>query len=145
MTLGLSRTFLLALIVIITGTRIRLACYKALGRFFTFELALKPDHTLITSGPYAVVRHPSYAGAFVGMCGATLIHMGPGSYWMESGMRSTASGVALGVVFWAYVAVIFGFLFARTRKEDAVMRKEFKDQWEAWTKKTQYLLLPLVY
>ena len=142
---ALSWTFLAAVMILVIGTTIRLACYNALGRFFTFELALKPDHTLVTSGPYSVVRHPSYAAVLVGVCGATLVHMGPQSYWVSTDKWNTASGMVLGGAFWAYVAVMCAILFARTRKEDAVMRNKFKGQWQAWAKRTPYLLIPFIY
>jgi protein-S-isoprenylcysteine O-methyltransferase Ste14 len=33
---------------------------RALGRQWRIDAGLNPDHALITSGPYAVVRHPIY-------------------------------------------------------------------------------------
>lgn len=33
-----------------------------LGRWFSASFQLKPGHALVTDGPYAVVRHPIYAG-----------------------------------------------------------------------------------
>ena len=34
---------------------------RALGRHLRFDAALNPDHELVRSGPYRVVRHPIYA------------------------------------------------------------------------------------
>jgi protein-S-isoprenylcysteine O-methyltransferase Ste14 len=33
---------------------------RALGRYLRFEAALSPDHQLVRSGPYGVLRHPIY-------------------------------------------------------------------------------------
>ncbi|MFM8560353.1 MAG: EVE domain-containing protein, partial [bacterium] len=33
-----------------------------LGRWFSGTFALRPDHALVTHGPYAIVRHPMYTG-----------------------------------------------------------------------------------
>ncbi len=40
-----------------------------LGRFFTVDVAIAPDHQLIDSGPYRFIRHPSYAGALMAFLG----------------------------------------------------------------------------
>ncbi len=36
-------------------------------------VTLKEDHTLVTSGPYAVVRHPIYLGVFAAMLGTAIV------------------------------------------------------------------------
>lgn len=36
---------------------------RALGRFMMLQIAVTTDHELIESGPYARIRHPTYAGA----------------------------------------------------------------------------------
>ncbi|KAM5531771.1 hypothetical protein V8D89_014541 [Ganoderma adspersum] len=48
--------------------------------FFTFEVIIKDDHKLITSGPYSYVRHPSYTGILCLTTGAYLMHFGAGGY-----------------------------------------------------------------
>ncbi len=40
-----------------------------LGRFFTVNVSIAPDHQLIESGPYRYVRHPSYTGALLAFVG----------------------------------------------------------------------------
>lgn len=44
----------------VLGGILRKWCYDALGKLFTFERSIMPKHELITDGPYAWVRHPSY-------------------------------------------------------------------------------------
>lgn len=43
-----------------------------LGRLFTGHLGVKVDHTLITDGPYAIVRHPMYLGIILFAIGSGL-------------------------------------------------------------------------
>lgn len=39
-------------LLMISGSLIRLSCYRILGRLFTWDLTIKDDHNLVTSGPY---------------------------------------------------------------------------------------------
>ncbi|OBZ67534.1 hypothetical protein A0H81_12475 [Grifola frondosa] len=81
--LRISRIFVLGCMLGALGGFIRIQCYRTLGRFFTYELTLRNNHRLVTSGPYAVVRHPSYIGLIVGSgCGLCLdgvdyVYVGP--------------------------------------------------------------------
>jgi protein-S-isoprenylcysteine O-methyltransferase len=54
----------------VLGTALRWWSILLLGKFFTVDVAIAPDHRLVESGPYRYLRHPSYSGAllaFVGM------------------------------------------------------------------------------
>ncbi|CCM02159.1 uncharacterized protein FIBRA_04237 [Fibroporia radiculosa] len=45
--------------LVVAGGLGRVACYRALGRNFTFQLAILKDHSLVTCGPdYNVQREP---------------------------------------------------------------------------------------
>lgn len=65
--------FLLGWCLVSIGGILRVSCFNALGKHFTYELSLIKGHQLVTTGPYNVVRHPSYlaqwficlGGAFV--------------------------------------------------------------------------------
>jgi protein-S-isoprenylcysteine O-methyltransferase Ste14 len=46
---------------------------KALGRQWRIDAGLNPDHMLIRSGPYALVRHPIYASMLCLLLGTGLI------------------------------------------------------------------------
>ena len=63
----------LAVFFIIIGIFIRIWAITKLGSFFTSTVQIKNDHPLITSGPYAIVRHPSYFGAFLCITSGALI------------------------------------------------------------------------
>ena len=58
-----SNATVLGAILMLMGTWIRLMAFGLLGRFFRFEASIQKDHELLVSGPYAVIRHPSYTGA----------------------------------------------------------------------------------
>ena len=49
------------------------ACRRWLGRFWTAEAALQPDHQVIDRGPYARVRHPIYTAAIALYLGTALV------------------------------------------------------------------------
>ena len=56
------------------GGYIRWACYRALGRLFTFEMSIRDNHELVTDGPYGWVRHPAYTGILLIVAGVVLWH-----------------------------------------------------------------------
>lgn len=55
--------------VALSGGGLRLWAMHTLGRLFTFEVAIRTNHDIIRHGPYAVLRHPSYTGAIMGLVG----------------------------------------------------------------------------
>ena len=66
----------------------------ALGRNWSATVTIKQDHALVISGPYAIVRHPLYAGVLLAMLG-TAIFFGQirgfiafcltfGGWWLKS-------------------------------------------------------------
>lgn len=43
-----------------------------LDRFFVHEASVRPDHTLVTGGPYRFVRHPVYSGYLMLLLGSAV-------------------------------------------------------------------------
>lgn len=43
-----------------------------LGRFFQYSIGIQSGHTVVTTGPYRFVRHPSYTGLALGVIGYAL-------------------------------------------------------------------------
>ncbi|PIL31235.1 hypothetical protein GSI_05933 [Ganoderma sinense ZZ0214-1] len=123
----------------------RKTCYDALGQLFTYELAVLEGHKLQTSGPYAIVRHPSYTALLASTVGLLVMHFSPGSYLFESGALEQP-GLAIMAVAWGLAVANFSRVtLMRIPKEDAVMKREFGKKWEKWAKKTPYRLIPYVY
>jgi protein-S-isoprenylcysteine O-methyltransferase Ste14 len=44
-----------------------------LGQYWSDKVVLKVDHQLISSGPYARMRHPIYSGVLLGVAGTALV------------------------------------------------------------------------
>ena len=135
----------LACLLGIAGGLIRVWCHRTLGTLFTWQMAVRDDHELITRGPYALVRHPSYTGWLLLITGNFALLASPGSYFVESGLSGTVAGRAVVLVSFAYCMFSTGNLMRRMEKEDRVLRKEFGEQWEGWAGRTRYRLIPFVY
>jgi protein-S-isoprenylcysteine O-methyltransferase Ste14 len=69
-----SGLYLVSLLLIIGGTVFAIWSVLVLGR----SISILPEaRRLVTSGPYALVRHPLYLGEFVAMVGVTLQYLSP--------------------------------------------------------------------
>jgi protein-S-isoprenylcysteine O-methyltransferase len=64
--------FWTALGLFAAGIALRWCAILHLGRMFTVDVAIAADHRLIASGPYRLIRHPSYAGALLAFLGLGL-------------------------------------------------------------------------
>ena len=84
-----------------------------LGRRFSGLVAIQPGHTLVTSGIYGVIRHPSYLGLLVNSLGWALA--------FRSGV-----GVLL-------TALMIPPLLARIRAEERLLRTQFGDEYDAYS------------
>jgi protein-S-isoprenylcysteine O-methyltransferase len=49
----------------IAGLALRTWAVVSLGPWFTWNVAVQAGQTLVTHGPYRVIRHPSYTGALI--------------------------------------------------------------------------------
>jgi protein-S-isoprenylcysteine O-methyltransferase len=57
------------LVVTGTGVALRQWAIAALGRFFVGHVIVQPGQTVVSSGPYRHLRHPSYTGQWLEMVG----------------------------------------------------------------------------
>ncbi|KAL6303662.1 hypothetical protein BKA93DRAFT_787307 [Sparassis latifolia] len=140
-----TKMFLAGWVFICAGGLLRLWCYRALGRFFTYQLSVKHEHQLITVGPYAIVRHPSYTGMIMLAIGNFLWANESGSWWANFGSFGTVlrgTCIAIWATYWTVVAPL---VVSRLGKEDRILKKEFGNQWEEWSRSTPYKLVPFIY
>lgn len=137
-------TQLIAGLVLTTAaTALRFAAFHTLGKLFTFQLAILPEHKLVTHGIYAYCRHPSYTATPFIFWGILLMITAPGSVLYDHlGVGSTIklmTALGLAATQGSYVLV------SRADLEDQVLRKEFGKDWEEWVRRVPYKFIPYVF
>jgi protein-S-isoprenylcysteine O-methyltransferase Ste14 len=88
----------------------------ALGEQWSAQLQLRKEHKLVTSGPYARIRHPLYTAM-------------------------TGYGISLALVTANWIFVVFAILvitglFARIPKEEKMMIDKFGEEYRAYMRRT---------
>lgn len=143
--LQITPAWLIGSALMASAAYIRVSCYRELGRFFTWELSLKKDQNLVTTGPYAIVRHPAYTGTLLATIGTFICQIGPGTWMAESGWFELRSVRVLYGIWLAYRAYIPWVMIWRTYTEDQVLKEQFPEEWHAWASRTPYKMIPYVF
>ncbi|VDB85122.1 unnamed protein product [Peniophora sp. CBMAI 1063] len=123
----ISPLFCLGACLVYAAAWLRRTCFNMMGSQFTFQMSIKKQHRLVTSGPYAVVRHPSYTALLMLTIGLTLCELSDGMWWSSVGLHQTAAGKVL-CLAWVWTVVHICMIAARGWKEDAFLRNEFQGQ-----------------
>ena len=92
----------------------------SLGQNWSVTVTVKEGHELVTSGPYALVRHPLYTGLLLAL-----------------------SGCALAVGEWRgllAVALTFVVLWPKLRLEEKWMREQFGESYEVYSQRVARLV-----
>ncbi|KAF8893033.1 hypothetical protein BD779DRAFT_1508427 [Infundibulicybe gibba] len=143
--LRLSPALSLGVGLTLIGSLLRVYCFRSMGRFFIFERRIANDHKLVTSGPYGVVRHPSYTAFLFEFPGIVLLHMSQGSLLKEGGFLDTQTGMGV-VVAWLTLRFAASVLLMRTTPlEDAALRGKFGEEWDKWAQRVPYRLIPGIF
>ncbi|KAH9930469.1 ICMT-domain-containing protein [Epithele typhae] len=143
--LGLDGLSVAGCLLATAGGALRIWCHRALGRFFTWPVALVDDHALITSGPYAYVRHPGYSGFVLIVAGSVALHASPRSLFVASGLGTSLAGRLAAAGSTAFMLTIATMLLRRMGKEDEVLRKGFGREWDQWAERTPWFVFPGLY
>jgi len=64
--------FWLCIALMLTGFAFRHYAIHVLGRFFTHTVATRPGQHVVDTGPYRLIRHPSYSGSLLTFAGLGL-------------------------------------------------------------------------
>jgi protein-S-isoprenylcysteine O-methyltransferase Ste14 len=94
-----------------------------IGRNWGMPMSLREGHELVTTGPYAFVRHPIYTGILVAAVGTTLVQSFP---W-----------ILLLTAFSAY------FVYA-AKAEERSMTRQFPNEYPNYMNRTK-MLIPFVF
>jgi protein-S-isoprenylcysteine O-methyltransferase Ste14 len=106
------------------GGALRIWPVFVLGNRFSGLVAIQPGHTLVTSGIYGVIRHPSYLGLLINSLGWSLA--------FRSGV-----GVLLTVL-------LIPPLLVRINAEEKLLHSQFRDDYNAYRSHT-WRLIPGIY
>ena len=110
----------LGVILFAVGGALRIWPVFVLGHRFSGLVAIQPGHTLVTSGVYGIIRHPSYLGLLVNSLGWALA--------FRSGV-----GVLL-------TALTIPPLVARMRAEETLLHTQFGSEYDAYRRRTSRLI-----
>lgn len=107
--------------LILAGTALRSYAIRVLGRYFVITVAVGPDQQVVESGPYRLIRHPSYTGALLALL-----------------------GIALALTNWASLAAIIfcnaiGFGY-RVMVEERVLARTLGQPYIAYMRRTRRLI-----
>src|SRR6185312_9794572 len=64
--------FWAGIVLMLAGAAFRWYAIKVLGRFFTRSVATRAGQYVVDTGPYRLIRHPSYTGAMVTVLGLAM-------------------------------------------------------------------------
>ena len=101
------------------GAIVAFAARAAIGRNWGPPATRRTDTELVTSGPYALVRHPIYSGILLMLIG-TAVGLIP-AWWLVA----TAAGI---------------YFFVSARAEERFMAERFPDAYPAYRARTRMLI-----
>ena len=106
-------------VLCVLGFGLAISARWYLGRNWGMPMSRKEQPELVTSGPYAYIRHPIYSGLILAMLGS-----------------------AIGVnIFWALMLVPVGAYFIYSaRREETLMLQVFPEQYAAYMARTGMLV-----
>ncbi len=110
----------LGVTLFVAGGALRLWPVIVLGNRFSGLVAIQPGHTLVTSGVYRIIRHPSYLGLLVNSLGWAL-----------------AFRAGVGVLL---TALIIPPLLARISAEERLLHSQFGAEYDAYRARTSRLI-----
>jgi protein-S-isoprenylcysteine O-methyltransferase Ste14 len=65
-------SFAAGMLLVVLGSLLRRYCWRTLGEYFTGDVQARAGQPVIRSGPYRLVRHPSYTGGLMMNAGVGL-------------------------------------------------------------------------
>ncbi|KAI0030102.1 hypothetical protein K488DRAFT_15681, partial [Vararia minispora EC-137] len=137
----ISPTFCIGALAVFGATWLRVACFRTMGRLFTFQMSIKDEHKLVTDGPYSIVRHPSYTALLLLTFGLTCCELSSGMYWTALGLYQFIPAKIL-CCAWIWTVIWMCMITGRAWKEDAFLKKEFGAQWEDYASRVPFMFVP---
>ena len=113
------------LCVMIAGMGVRVWAMRVLGSFYSRTLRVEDSQTVVTDGPYRLVRHPGYLGSLM--------------FWFGSGLalHNWLSTLLVTAMMWGIYAY-------RIRAEEDMLLARLGQPYEEYRSRSQKLI-PFVY
>jgi protein-S-isoprenylcysteine O-methyltransferase Ste14 len=113
---------LIGFVFSVLGIGLAVLARAHLGRSWGMPMSNKENPELVTTGPYAFVRHPIYSGMLLAMLGSAIGQS----------------------VFWLLPLIVYGPNFILSaRREEHLLIEQFPERYRAYMKRTK-MLLPFV-
>lgn len=94
--------------------------FKLLGTNYSQDIVVLQKHQLVTKGIYSIVRHPHYLSQII--------------------LEVSAAAATLSYLVAPLALVQIPFLFLRAKREEQLLQKHFKQDFEAYKKKTSFFI-----
>jgi protein-S-isoprenylcysteine O-methyltransferase Ste14 len=117
--------YFIGIALILTGVSVRQWAIAVLGRYFSHVIGIQQDQKIVQSGPYRVVRHPSYTGILLILLGIAFSFQ----TWGGVFVAVTAFGLA-----WGY----------RMLAEERFLERELGDNYAEYAQRTKRVLPYLI-
>lgn len=118
-------SFPLGVGILLLSIVFRVWAIRTLGRFFTATVQIVDGHQVVQTGPYTLVRHPSYTGAYLSYLGTCIM--------LEAWLGLLFAMVAMGIAY-----------YQRITAEEEALRSHFGEAYVNYSKKTKRLI-PFVF
>jgi protein-S-isoprenylcysteine O-methyltransferase Ste14 len=104
----------------LTGGLLTAWAKVTLGQLFSVHLGVQPEHRLVRTGPYGIVRHPMYLGIIDYVFGSALV-------WNDAGLLVLA-------------AAFLVFFTAQLRFEEEIFARHFGKEYREYQRSVPALL-----
>jgi protein-S-isoprenylcysteine O-methyltransferase Ste14 len=111
---------LTGLLVTTAGVALAIGARKVLADNWNAQPSLQQNHQLVVRGPYKITRHPIYTGIIIAVLGTAIM------------VGHVRGFIALAIVIFA--------LWHKSRFEEALMRKQFGQQYDDYAKRVKALV-----
>lgn len=111
----------IGMVLLLSGLFFAIWARVTLGRFWSGSVALIDNQPVIKEGPYAVIRHPIYAGVIAMLWGSFLL--APIGFILFTAVLGTA------------------FLLWKSRLEEAMLTKHKEDEYVDYKKKVPNMII----
>ena len=115
----------LGLAIMLVGLVLRVWSMRVLGAYYSRVLRVTDTQTIVTQGPYRVIRHPGYLGTML--------------VWVGSGL-ALGNWVAAALI----ALLMFGIYGYRIRSEETMLLATFGDRYQQYCRQT-WKLVPFLY